>query len=414
MPLGLNNPLPSSMRSECRKTGKILASFVDPRQAFGPDKIIPPSVLANAKGLAILTVFKAGFLGTARFGSGVVVARLADGSWSAPTAIGTVGGGFGGQIGFELTDFVFILNDAAAVRTFAQAGSLTLGGNVSIAAGPVGRNAEAAGAASLKGVAGIFSYSKTKGLFAGVSLEGSGIIERRDANEKLYGRRWTARELLSGQVPPPPAAEPLLRVLNSRVFSGVGGATNADSAMYNDIPVYDDSHDNVVWQGRQGAAMGEGVRRDRTGSMGAADDDYQYRDRPQRSSTWADDVYDRQPQSAGGINRSFSTRANPNETFDRIGTRDRASTFGDDYSYSDRKPGRPTAPKPVFGAKKAGLGSDQAIAKFTFDADQPGDLGFKKGEVITILKKTDNETDWWTGRIGDREGIFPSNYVETV
>jgi hypothetical protein len=345
----------------------------------------------------------------------VVVARLADGSWSAPSAIGTVGGGFGGQIGFELTDFVFILNDASAVRTFAQAGSLTLGGNVSIAAGPVGRNAEAAGAASLKGVAGIFSYSKTKGLFAGVSLEGSGIIERRDANEKLYGRRWTARELLSGQVPPPPAAEPLLRILNSRVFSGVGGAAaNSDSAMYNDIPVYDDSHDNVVWQGRQGSAMGEGVRRDRTGSMGTADNDYEYRDRPNRSSTWADDVYDRQPQSAGGINRSFSTRANPNETFDRMDTgRSRASTFNDEYSYSDRKPGRPTAPKPVFGTKKAGLGNDQAIAKFTFDADQPGDLGFKKGEVITILKKTDNETDWWTGRIGSREGIFP-RCVETV
>ncbi|CAO2658375.1 Nn.00g060980.m01.CDS01 [Neocucurbitaria sp. VM-36] len=416
MGLGLNNPLPSSMRSECRKTGKILASFVDPRQAFGPDKIIPPNILANAKGLAILTVFKAGFLGTARFGSGVVVARLADGSWSAPSAIGTVGGGFGGQIGFELTDFVFILNDASAVRTFAQAGSLTLGGNVSIAAGPVGRNAEAAGAASLKGVAGIFSYSKTKGLFAGVSLEGSGIIERRDANEKLYGRRWTARELLSGQVPPPPAAEPLLRILNSRVFAGVGGAANvSNDAMYNDIPVYDDSHDNVVWQGRRGSAMGEGVRRDRTGSVGQADDDYQYSDRPKRASTWADDVYDRQPTSAGGINRSFSTRADPNETFDRMNSRSRSSTFDDDYSYSDRgKPGRPTAPKPVFGQKKASLQSDQAIAKFTFDADQPGDLGFKKGEVITIIKRTDNETDWWTGRVGDREGIFPSNYVETV
>jgi hypothetical protein len=187
--------------------------------------------------------------------------------------------------------------------------------------------------------------------------------------------------------------------------------------MYNDIPVYDDSHDNVVWQGRQGSAMGEGVRRDRTGSMGTADDGYQYSDRPQRSSTWADDVYDRQPQSAGGINRSFSTRANPTETFDRMDRMDtgrsRAATFNDEYSFSDRKPGRPTAPKPVFGAKKAGLDSDQAIAKFTFDADQPGDLGFKKGDVITILKKTDNETDWWTGRIGSREGIFP-RYVQSI
>ncbi|KAF2263109.1 DUF500-domain-containing protein [Lojkania enalia] len=410
------------MSSECKKAGKILASFIDPRQAFGPDKIIPPSVLANAKGLAILTVFKAGFLGTARFGSGVVVARLADGSWSAPSAIGTIGGGFGGQIGFELTDFVFILNDANAVKTFAQAGSITFGGNVSIAAGPVGRNTEAAGAASLKSVAGIFSYSKTKGLFAGISLEGSGIIERRDANEKLYGRRWTARELLSGQVPVPRAAQSLMAVLNSRVFAGVAGSSANDS-MYNDIPVYDDAHEDVVWQGRRGSAYGEGVRTNRTGSVGQQDrtgsfgpqDDYVYRDRPSRASTWVDDIYDR-PSNQTGINRSFSTRANPNETFDRFESRSRSgSGFGDDYSYSDRqKPSRPTAPKPVFGQKKASLGPDQAIAKFTFEPDQPGDLGFKKGEVITIIKRTDNETDWWTGRIGDREGIFPSNYVETV
>ncbi|KAF2097834.1 DUF500 and SH3 domain protein [Rhizodiscina lignyota] len=428
MPFGINNPLPSSMRSECRKTGKILASFVDPRQAFGPDKVIPPSILANAKGLAIMTVFKAGFLGSGRFGSGVVVARLADGSWSAPSAIGTVGGGFGGQIGFELTDFVFILNDASAVRSFAQAGSITLGGNVSIAAGPVGRNAEAAGAASLKGVAGIFSYSKTKGLFAGVSLEGSVLIERRDANEKLYNRRVTARSLLEGNVPVPPAADPLVRVLNSRVFSGNGASTGAD-AMYNDIPVYADEHEDVVWQGRRGSAYGEGVKSDRTGNTtnsfnrNGDNDEYEYRDKPNRASTWQDDYYDRAPNQ--GINRSLSSRANPNETFDSLESRSRSNTYGSGIgsptndrfsSFGEKpKPSRPTAPKPVFGAaRKASMGPDQAIAKFTFDADQPGDLGFKKGEIITIVKKTQNETDWWTGRIGDREGVFPSNYVETV
>ncbi|KAF4554336.1 Las17-binding protein actin regulator-like protein 1 [Elsinoe fawcettii] len=401
----LNNPLPSSMQSECKKTGKILASFVDPRQSFGPDKIIPPEVLANAKGLAILTVFKAGFLGSARFGSGIVVARLSDGSWSAPTAIGTVGGGFGGQIGFELTDFVFILNDAASVRTFAQAGSITLGGNVSIAAGPVGRNAEAAGAASLKSVSGIFAYSKTKGLFAGVSLEGSVIVERKDANEKLYNRRVDAKSLLSGQVPVPPAAEPLMRVLNSRVFSGQ--RANND-AVYNDIPVYGDN-DDVVWQGRQGSAMGEGVRTDRTGSFGqgrANDNEYVYQDRPQRASTWQDSIYDRPANS----------RANPTETFDTLESRSRSNSAyaagTGDYNYSDKKPSRPSAPKPVFGKTAAQKG--QAIAKFNFDPDQPGDLGFKKGEVITIVKKTDNASDWWTGRIGEREGVFPSNYVEVV
>jgi len=373
MPLGINNPVPSSMKSECKKVAGILASFVNPNQNFGPDKIIPHDVLSRAKGLAVVTVFKAGFLGSARFGSGLVIARLPDGTWSAPSAIATVGGGFGGQIGFELTDFVFILNDPSAVRTFSQAGSVTLGGNVSIAAGPVGRNAEAAGAASLKGVAGVFAYSKTKGLFAGVSLEGSVLVERKDANEKMYNRRVSAAALLGGSVPAPIEAEPLLRILNSRAFSA-HSAANADP-VYNDTPVYDEAHEDVGWNNRQSAGNS-------------------------RAATWQDDVYDREP--ARGVNRSSTSRANPSETFDKFD-----SKF--DNRNEKPKPARPTAPKPVFGKK-----TDQAVAKFTFEGEQDGDLSFKKGDIITILKRTENETDWWTGRIAGKEGIFPSNYVDLV
>ncbi|KAH9991194.1 DUF500-domain-containing protein [Xylariaceae sp. FL0662B] len=392
--MGIHNPLPSSLASECKKCGKILTSFIDPRQAFGPDKIIPPSILAEAKGLAILTVIKAGFLGSARFGSGLVVARLPDGSWSAPSAIVTAGGGFGGQIGFELTDFVFILNDSHAVKTFSQQGSITLGGNVSIAAGPVGRNAEAAGAASLRSIAGIFSYSKTKGLFAGVSLEGSGIVERRDANEKLYGQRYTAAQLLSGAVRPPPQASPLMSVLNSRVFAGHRQGTMDDS-MYNDVPVYDDRHDDVVWNGHRGSAYGE------TGDFG----------RPQRASTWQDDVYDRPTGGNGGVNRPSTIGLQAQD--DNYVYRDRPSPSTGGFPEEKRTgPGRPAAPKPNFASKQAMMKKNEAVALFNFEADQPGDLGFKKGEIITVLKKTDSDNDWWTGMIGTRHGIFPSNYVK--
>ena len=355
-----------------------------------------------------MTVLKAGFLGSGRFGSGVIVARLADGSWSAPSAIGMAGGGFGGQIGFELTDFVFILNDYMSVKTFSQAGTLTLGGNVSIAAGPVGRNAEAAGGASLKGVGGVFAYSKTKGLFAGVSLEGSGIIERRDTNEKLYGQRFKAAQLLQGSVSPPPAADPLMSVLNSRVFSGNLTSSND---MYNDIPIYDESREDVVWQGRTGSAYGEGIPTNRTGSFGQ--DSYEYRDNPgpKRSSTWQDDVYDRGYSSPGGLSRSHTTRANPSETFDSLERRSRApsSPGVSEFGFRDKpKPSRPTAPKPVFNQQKtSSVGANQARAKFTFDAEADGDLGFKKGDIITIIKRTANDTDWWTGRIGNQTGIFP-------
>ncbi|KAK2599647.1 hypothetical protein N8I77_011383 [Diaporthe amygdali] len=395
--MGINNPLPSSMASECKKCGKILAAFIDPRQAFGPDK-----------GLAILTVIKAGFLGSARFGSGLVIARLPDGSWSAPSAIATGGAGFGGQIGFELTDFVFILNDAAAVKTFAQAGSLTLGGNVSIAAGPVGRNAEAAGAASLRSVAGIFSYSKTKGLFAGVSLEGSAIIERKDANTKLYGRPISAKDLLNGAERPPSQAAPLFNILNSRAFAGTRSGTFDDS-MYNDVPVYDDRHDDVVWNGQRGSAYGEGqvnnsgasARHSMYGS-GAAAASNNSRDSfgaPKRASTWQDDIYD-SPRQFGAGSRSSTLQ---DVTVPREYTGQQDKKVG---------PGRPAAPKPNFQSKQALMKKNEAIALFTFDAEQPGDLGFKKGDVITVLKKTESDNDWWTGMIGTKHGTFPSNYVK--
>lgn len=258
---------------------------------------------------------------------------------------------------------------------------------MSLAAGPVGRNAEAAGAASLKGVAGIFSYSKTKGLFAGVSLEGSGIIERRDANEKLYGTRYTAQQLLTGSVPPPPQAGPLMNVLNSRVFSGMN-LGSANDSMYNDIPVYDESHDDVVWNGRRGSAYGEGVRNDRTGSQFGDDGGF---GSPRRNNTWQDDVYDRPTGFGGAPSRS--------NTFSSAGR-------NDEYVYRDNPgpgpiaekktgPGRPTAPKPQFGAKAQSLNQNEAVAMYNFDADQPGDLGFKKGEVITVLKKTNSDNDWW-------------------
>ncbi|GAB1214018.1 DUF500 super [Aspergillus terreus] len=169
-----------------------------------------------------MRITRAGFLGSLRFGSGILVARLPDGSWSAPSAIATVGGGFGGLIGLELTDFVFILNDDHAVRTFSQAGSLTLGGNVSVALGPVGRSAEVSAGASTKGVASMFAYSKTKGLFGGISLEGNMLVERSSANRKLYDRELTARQLLSGEVPPPSEAEALMRVLQSEAFQPKG------------------------------------------------------------------------------------------------------------------------------------------------------------------------------------------------
>ncbi|CAA7259976.1 unnamed protein product [Cyclocybe aegerita] len=211
----LTNPLPQPLPKECEKAAKIFKSFVDSSNN-GLDGVIPRHILENAKGFAIFTIVKAGFVFSARAGSGIVIAKLDNGTWSAPSAIGTAGLGVGGQAGAEMTDFLIVLNSRSAIRSFMSAGSLTLGGNMSLALGPLGRNGEASGSLSTNGkVAAMYSYSKTRGLFGGVSVEGSVIVEREDANVQAYESPVTARMLLGGAVDPPPWAMPLIKTLEA-------------------------------------------------------------------------------------------------------------------------------------------------------------------------------------------------------
>ncbi|XP_058407866.1 SH3 domain-containing YSC84-like protein 1 isoform X5 [Diceros bicornis minor] len=170
-------------------------------------------VIAKAKGLAILSVIKAGFLVTARGGSGIVLARLPDGKWSAPSAIGIAGLGGGFEIGIEVSDLVIILNYGRAVEAFAKGGNLTLGGNFTVAVGPLGRNLE--GNVSLRSSAAVFTYCKSRGLFAGISLEGSCLIERKETNRKFYCQDIRAYDILFGDTPRPAQAEDLYEILDS-------------------------------------------------------------------------------------------------------------------------------------------------------------------------------------------------------
>lgn len=173
-----------------------------------PEKSIPPEVLRNAKGVAIMTVIKAGFIVSGRAGSGVVVARLGKG-WSGPSAIGTGGAGFGFQIGAEQTEFVIVLNTREAVKAFSQGGNVQLGGDISVAAGPVGRTVEA----GVTPVAAVYTYSRSQGLFGGISLEGTVVATRNDANAQYYGRAVTPGQILSGKVKVPAGAKRLQRAL---------------------------------------------------------------------------------------------------------------------------------------------------------------------------------------------------------
>lgn len=181
-----------------------------------PESSIPTSVLKNCKGLAIITVGKAGFIISVRGGGGLVIANNADG-WSAPSNVVLGGGGLGFQIGAEVTEFVLVLNTEKAVDTFAKGGSLTLGADIGVAAGPVGRNAEASVGTGSKGVIGVYSYSRAKGLFAGVSLQGTVLDEGKKTNAEFYGKPVTADQLLTGQIEPPASADNLYQALGKDI-----------------------------------------------------------------------------------------------------------------------------------------------------------------------------------------------------
>jgi SH3 domain-containing YSC84-like protein 1 len=174
-----------------------------------PEQAIPTAVLSQARGLAILTVTKAGFIVSGRGGKGIVIARTEKG-WSGPSAIGTGGVGFGFQAGAQVSEVVLVLNTPAAVEAFSQAGNFTLGGNLSVTAGPVGRDAEAQ--VGLQAV--MFSYSRSQGLFGGLSVEGTVIATRNDDNAAYYGRPVSAKEILAGDVTPPKGALKLRQVLS--------------------------------------------------------------------------------------------------------------------------------------------------------------------------------------------------------
>ncbi|KAK7028137.1 hypothetical protein VNI00_014952 [Paramarasmius palmivorus] len=202
-----------SLPGEAEKAAKILDSFLESKRLVSSSCWLGLLRANSPKGLAVFQVIKAGFVFSGKAGSGLVIARLPDGSWSAPSCIATGGLGWGLQIGADITDFVIVLNSEDAVRAFSIGGNVTIGGNISAAAGPIGTGGSVQ--ASLAHPAPMFSYSKSKGLFAGLSLEGTVLIERKDANRDFYGSPVPAKDILGGRVPPPEVASRLYEIIEA-------------------------------------------------------------------------------------------------------------------------------------------------------------------------------------------------------
>jgi lipid-binding SYLF domain-containing protein len=181
-----------------------------------PGEGLPSSFLEKCHGIAVIPgVIKAAYGFGGQYGRGLIVIRNEDGSWSNPAFISLIGGSLGWQIGVQKADIVLVFKTGKSVENIA-AGKVTLGADVSVAAGPVGRSAEAS--TDLDMEAEIFSYSKSKGLFAGVSIKGASIQIDKDANRAFYNKQdINARDILYGSdIQAPPIVVDLKAALKKR------------------------------------------------------------------------------------------------------------------------------------------------------------------------------------------------------
>jgi SH3 domain-containing YSC84-like protein 1 len=195
-----------------RNSGMVLQEILDV-----PDSI-PQDLLDKADCVVVFpSVLKAAFIVGGSYGRGAMSCRKGEnfrGPWGAPTMMALEGGSFGFQIGGQATDFVLlVMNERGASGILAS--KVKLGADASVAAGPVGRDASADTDATLR--AEILSYSRARGLFAGISLEGSTIRPVNGDNRRVYGRKIPARDIvLAGAVAAPPAAEQLISTLDAK------------------------------------------------------------------------------------------------------------------------------------------------------------------------------------------------------
>jgi lipid-binding SYLF domain-containing protein len=186
-----------------------------------PDKGIPRQVLEKAQCIGIVPNLKrAGFIIGAKYGKGVLTCRTGRG-WSAPSIVRIEGGSIGFQIGAGETDLVFVVQNRSGEDKLMK-DKFTIGGDASVMAGPVGRTGEAQTDAMMH--AEILSYSRARGVFAGISLDGATLRPDTDDNTALYDRPVTQQEILTGSVRRPPEAKPLYSAIES--YSSGRGRTS--------------------------------------------------------------------------------------------------------------------------------------------------------------------------------------------
>jgi lipid-binding SYLF domain-containing protein len=186
-----------------------------------PENSIPKGLLQRAEAIVVIpSLVKGGFIVGAKHGKGVLSVRDDSRRWSSPAFVKMTGGSIGWQIGVESVDLVLLVMNRGGIDDLLS-DKFTLGGNMSVAAGPVGRNGDAA--TDVKLGSQILAYSRAKGLFAGVSLEGASLTGDKDGNQSFYGKPLTPREIVDRHVTAPAAIGETWRTMLHNLSSPPAG-----------------------------------------------------------------------------------------------------------------------------------------------------------------------------------------------
>ncbi|CDU23282.1 related to YSC84-protein involved in the organization of the actin cytoskeleton [Sporisorium scitamineum] len=402
---------------------------------------IPPKVLQKAQGLAIFTVFRTGFGFSGASGSGVVLSRLPDGSWSAPSGllIHTIGYGF--LIGLDIYDVVLVLRNQRAVDAFKHP-KVSLGGELSVAFGPVGN-----GATVESGVeaAPCWSYVKSKGFYAGLQLDGTIMLKRDDENGRFYkSPDIKVDSILSGQLPGPvPAAvTPLWQTIyaaegrpelmrTDRIPEGTTPGdlelTEEDMKSASNYAEQEQHHQ----QQQPGASVapvgslstrrvppppssaGQAAASGSTATSPPYTDlppDYEFANAPvnAQGGKQFDAAASSQPYHSSSSDPAPNPFSHPSD----------ASAGASQYETAEQEKARlqqQYAPASASGAGAAHTHPSlpsRVEALYDFAGQEQTDLHFKTGDIIQVTGQEDEM--WWRGTLDGRSGIFPSNYTRAL
>lgn len=373
--------------------------------------------------------------------------------------------GFGQQAGGEVIDSIIVMNYRAAVKAFFDGGGqLQLGVGASLAVGPLGRAADiSASASGVNHIAATYAYSASKGLFIGYSFEGSKISERVNTNAAYYGRPITAREILTGYVPPPQDAARLYDILNALGAGprpGLPFATQKDNRPQQSPPTQQQQNmPPPVNYANRPPTTADGfieppppyeANDSSAQKPGSMIRNTSFNQNVGSSSSISTSGYNPpmgdvktpitdQSTSASSFNNNGKAPAQSHPEFNR-GTINAAAVHntGQNSSYYGPSSSSSSAPAAAAAAATAATVSTAAapfqqdvkkplpdtpvgqdtmtvvVAKYDYHSDAPSDLSFSAGDHIIVTKRLDDRQSWWEGEIGSKRGFFPANYTEEI